>query len=49
MAFTTKQYVQTDLVADRDIANTLAGLILGGMLATDEIIGQGDEVNPDDA
>ena len=26
-----KQYVQTDLQADRQVANTLAKLILGGM------------------
>jgi hypothetical protein len=31
-----KQYVQTDLVADRQVANTLAELIVGGMLATEE-------------
>ena len=29
-----KQYVQTDLEADREVANTLAGLILGGLLVT---------------
>jgi integrase len=37
VAFTMKQYVQTDLEADREVANTLADLILGGLLATDEI------------
>jgi len=35
-----KQYVQTDLEADRQVANTLAELIIGGALicadATDE-------------
>src|SRR5215510_2672737 len=34
VAFTMKQYVQTDLDADREVANTLAGLIIGGLLAT---------------
>ena len=37
-----KQYVQTDLDADREVANTLAGLIIGGLLVTG-IGGQGDE------
>jgi hypothetical protein len=35
VAFTIKQYVQTDLEADRKVANTLAELIIGGWLATD--------------
>ena len=39
-----KQYVQTDLEADREVANTLAGLILGGMLVTDDLIDQGDDL-----
>lgn len=30
VAFTMKQYVQTDLEADRQVANTLAKLIIGG-------------------
>ena len=30
--FTMKQYVQTDLEADRQVANTLAQLIIGGSL-----------------
>jgi integrase len=34
VAFTMKQYVQTDLEADRQVANTLAELIIGGMLVT---------------
>jgi integrase len=34
VAFTMKQYVQTDLEADRQVANTLAKLILGGALAS---------------
>ena len=29
-----KQYVQTDLEADREVANTLADLIIGGMLVS---------------
>jgi hypothetical protein len=34
VAFTMKQYVQTDLKADRQVANTLAELIIGGSLAS---------------
>jgi len=34
VAFTMKQYVQTDLEADRQVANTLAALIIGGALAS---------------
>src|SRR5689334_19151232 len=34
VAFTMKQYVQTDLEADRQVANTLAELIIGGTLAS---------------
>ena len=37
VAFTTKQYVQTDLEADRQVANTLAELIIGGSLISIEI------------
>jgi hypothetical protein len=33
VAFAMKQYVQTDLEADRQAANTLAALIIGGTLA----------------
>jgi hypothetical protein len=36
-AFTMKQYVQTDLEADRQVANTLAELIIGGSLISIEI------------
>ena len=35
-----KQYVQTDLEADRQVANTLAELIIGGSLASTAL---GDE------
>ena len=38
-----------DLEADREVATTLADLILGGMLTTEKIIGQGDEAEPDEA
>jgi len=34
-----KQYVQTDLEADRRVANTLAELIIGGSLASVERTG----------
>jgi hypothetical protein len=37
VAFTMKQYVQTDLEADRKVANTLAELIIGGARASTEI------------
>ncbi len=33
MPFPTEQYVQHDLEADRQVANTLAELIIGGLLA----------------
>lgn len=34
VAFTMEQYVQTDLEADRQVATALAGLIIGGSLAS---------------
>ena len=37
VAFTMKQYVQTDLEADRQVATTLAELIIGGSLVSMEI------------
>ena len=37
VAFTMKQYVQTDLKADRQAATTLAELIIGGSLVSTEI------------
>ena len=39
-----RQYVQTDLEADRHVANTLANLIIGGLLVT-EVDDQGDELD----
>ena len=39
-----KQYVQTDLEADRQVANTLAELIIGGSLASFEIAGTAREM-----
>jgi integrase len=48
VAFTMKQYVQTDLEADREVANTLAGLILGGMLVTDDLIDQAGKDSGDE-
>jgi hypothetical protein len=44
-----KQYVQTDLEADRQVANTLATLIIGGSLATTEVTGAADKDTTDDA
>jgi len=46
VAFAMKQYVQTDLAADRQVANVLAELIVGGSLASvdmSEQSGSGDE------
>jgi integrase len=37
VAFTMKQYVQTDLEADRQVANTLAKPIIGGSLVSMEV------------
>jgi hypothetical protein len=37
VAFTMKQYVQANLEADRQVATTLAELIIGGSLASLEI------------
>jgi integrase len=37
VAFTMKQYVQANLEADRQVATTLAELIIGGSLASMEI------------
>ena len=34
VAFTMMQYVQTDLEADREVAKTLADLIIGGLLVS---------------
>jgi hypothetical protein len=48
VAFTMRQYVQTDLEADQEVANTLANLILGGLLFTNEIDDQGDEADKAD-
>ena len=42
VAFTMKQYVQTDLDVDRQVANTLAELIIGGSLASMIASGTGD-------
>jgi hypothetical protein len=47
VAFTMKQYVQTDLEADRQVANTLAALIIGGSLATAEVTGAADKNTTD--
>ena len=44
VAFTMKQYVQTDLEADRQVANMLAELIIGGALASTVI---SDETHED--
>jgi hypothetical protein len=38
-----KQYVQTDLEADRRVANTLAELIVGGALVSTEITDEMDQ------
>jgi hypothetical protein len=38
-----RQYVQTDLEADRQVANTLADLIIGGSLASTLLPSDGTE------
>lgn len=40
MAFTMKRYVQSDLEADRQVATTLAELIVGRSLASVDITGE---------
>ena len=40
-----KQCVQTDLDAEREVANTLADLIIGGLLPTNAIADRGDEAD----
>jgi hypothetical protein len=40
-----RQYVQTDLEADREVATILADLIGGGLLVT-EVDAQADEPDP---
>jgi len=53
VAFTMKQYVQTDLEADRQVANTLADLIIGGLLSSPEITTEASpspaDTEPDEA
>ena len=44
VAFTMRQYAQTDLEADREVATILADLIVGGLLVT-EVDAQGNEPN----
>ncbi len=44
VTFTMKQYAQTDLEADREVANLLADLIIGGLLVT-EVDDQADAFN----
>jgi hypothetical protein len=46
VAFTMKQYVQTDLEANGQVANTLAELIIGGSLASFEITETDRASNP---
>jgi integrase len=47
VAFTMKQYVQTDLDADREVANTLADLIIGGLLVTEDTTIDDQDDEPD--
>ncbi|GAA1518339.1 hypothetical protein GCM10009677_59640 [Sphaerisporangium rubeum] len=42
VVFTMRQYVQTDLIADRQVATALAELILGGQLASVPVGGSGE-------
>jgi hypothetical protein len=48
-AFTMRQYVETDLEADREVASILAELIIGGSLASVEIDGDQDGIEPQPA
>ena len=48
VAFTMKQYVQTDLAADRQVANTLASLIIGRALASTVVTGEAGQDTEDD-
>lgn len=48
VTFTMRQYVETDLQADREVANTLAKLIIGGSLASLAHGGEPDSPRPDD-
>jgi hypothetical protein len=43
-----KQYVQADLEADRQVANALAELIVGGSLAS-VVVDPADDASPADA
>jgi integrase len=49
VAFTMRQYVQTDLAADRQVANTLAELIISGSLASIDLAGEGGGQDGDEA
>jgi len=44
-----RQYVQTDLEADRQVASTLAALIIGGSLASIDITDETDSGGEDAA
>jgi hypothetical protein len=44
-----KQYVQTDLEADRQVANTLAELIIGGALTSTDVTGGAGQEGGDEA
>ncbi|TVY99744.1 hypothetical protein EAS64_41255 [Trebonia kvetii] len=46
VAFTMKQDVQTDLEADREVANTLADLIIGGLLVTEDTTADDQATRP---
>jgi len=43
-----RQYVETDLEADREVANTLAELIIGGSLVSIVIGDEPDDSSSDD-
>jgi integrase len=49
VAFTMRQYVQTDLEADRQVANTLAALIIGGSLASVPLPGAATDQNQEES
>jgi integrase len=49
VAFTMRQYVQSDLEADRQVATALAELIIGGVLASVPVPADQTQAGRDDA
>jgi len=49
VAFTMRQYVQSDLEADRQVATALAELVIGGVLASVPVPADQTQAGRDDA